>query len=832
MEITRGARYLASSEVLWAMLSSPESLLWLVGLDDTLPGWSDPVPAWLQEPTAFEAPLQHVLPVTFEDGPLTDATIAVVLDDQGEKGVQVDVTLTFATRRSWTEFLTTPRLVKHLEARLERQLADLEAALRGRNQFLPAPPPPTEAARKRILEAFQDTPPPSRAAVVDRLLRAPLPVQSVLRPAEIAAQDALPIADVLATLIAGVQHGVLELEWAVLCPQSRNAEEDGKRIHQDGMHCAACGVRFATGLHDSMELVFRPRTAIRPERVDIQRLMRGRSPVPVGKQRIDLRQSLEFTLELEAGRYLLESESGSLVVDVATEHTPQRIVRMTLGRTAPAHSARLPPGRQRFEIVNPLTHVVRLQISRRWRPPFPFTAATLYDFPPTREMLPSALLAPECEVLYGAVMLVDADDANTRARVQAVLRALIPAEAITRNGNRVIAVIRSLPAALDAAEQMAARQLLVGVGIGIGIIDLIKREVAGQARELAAEALALAGPPQFAVHEDSLDALLPAIEEHGRAINLRERPGKPALMVFAAVVDGAPELEIEEVTPTSVPGREFAPLTHIAGCTVIGSLDKGGVGEVFEVERDETGERLAVKVLHPHLTSKRFIQLFNKECYYATQLAHPNIVTSHDWGEEDGRPFLLMERMHGRTLYQAVKGDGPLGLAATARVLSAILAALGAIHEQGLVHRDIKPHNVFLLDDPDAAPHGTKILDFGLMRPAGFSKDERFAGTPEFMAPEQLEMGHVDARTDVYAVAALAFYIRTGRPPFKGRTRGEGAVLRMDGLLPEELDAEILGPLLPVVVKGLAFDPRERWPDAAAMREGIDHVLDTLDPKP
>lgn len=829
MELERSARYLATSEVLWAMLASPSALLWLTGLDDEMPGQSGAVQPVVHEPTEFRALLVNQNPFSFETGALFSATVTVRFVDEGDEGVVVTAKLEFEPRRSWKEFLTTPRLVKHLETRLERQLADLQAALRGRNQFLPAPPPPEEEARKRIATAFQDATPAARSAIHDRLLRAPLAVQSVLRPAEIAAQDALPIAEVIEALILGVQHGVLELEWSVLCPQSRTAAEDGRRIHQDGVHCAACGVRFETGLHDSMELVFRPRGSIRPDRITLQRLMQGRSPVRAGTQRVDLRQSLEFTLDLQPGRYLLESESGSCVIDVATEHSPLHLVHLRLGRTAPATSARVPPGRQRIEVFNPLTHVVHIAISKRWRPPYALTAATLYDFDSTRSLLPSALLAPECEVFWGTVMAIETDDTHTRKRVKAVLRALIAAESITRDGSQIIAVFRELPGVLLAAEQMAARQLLVGVGIGIGLVNRIRHGIRGDAYDDAVQALAQAGRPQFAVHEESLDALAPALEEHGRVISLRERPGTSALMVFAAVVDGVPDLDIEEPTPISAPERVFPELTHVAGCKIIGTLDKGGVGEVYEVERED-GERLAAKVLHPHLTSPRFIQLFNKEGYYASELSHPNIVVTHDWGEEDGRPYLLMERMVGRTLYQEVRTSGPMELVATARVLSAVLSALEVIHAKGLVHRDIKPHNVFLLDDPEGAPYGTKLLDFGLMRPAGFSRDERFAGTPEFMAPEQVEMGHVDARTDLYAVAALAYFLRTSKPPFKGRTRGEGAMLRMEGVLPEELDGEAMGPLMTVVEQGLRFRSDDRFEDAATMRAEVDRILATLDP--
>lgn len=827
MEIARSTRYLATSEVIWALLSPPEALLWLTGLDDVLPGQSEPATCALEEPSPFEAPAKVTLAVGFSDGSLTEATIALVLTELGESGTQLDIEVSARPRRSWTEFITTPRVLRFLEARIDRNLYDLQQALSGRQQHYPTPPALSDEAGQRVVDTFRDAPPAARDSVVSRLRRAPLAAQSVLRPAEIAAQDDLPISDVLATLILGVQQGVFELEWAVLCPQSRSAFQDGQRIYEQGMHCAACGVRYQTGLADSMELVFRTRTTIRPERQDVDRLMRGRTPVQMVEQRIDLRQSLEVVQTLQVGRYLLETGGGSCVVDVSPEHDARPVIRLELGEDEPAISAHVPPGTQRFEIVNPLTHVERLRISRRWRPPFALTATTLYTFEPTRPLLPAALLAPECEVFWGAVMVVDCEGVQARRLVQAVLRATTAPELLTRNGNTVIAGFRSLPDTLVAAEQMAARQLNVGVGIGVEVVNLLKGSIQGRAHDLAVEALAQAGRPQYAVAERSVDAIERALDQHGRVISLRDRPGRSALMVFAAVVDGAPELDVEELTPVGAPDREFDVLETVCGHKVVGSLDRGGVGEVLEVVSD-SGEHFAAKVLHPHLASKRFIQLFNKEGYYATQLSHPNIVVSHDWGEEDGRPFLLMELLRGRTLYREVRKVSPLDVKRTAEVMTAVLAALGAIHAKGWVHRDIKPHNVFLLDEPGEVPYGVKLLDFGLMRPAGFSRDERFAGTPEFMAPEQVELGDVDARADVYAVGALAFFTFTGKPPFRGRTRGEGAVLRMDGSLPDDLDPDVLGPLTPIVERALRFDRDARWPDAASMQEAMQALIDSI----
>ncbi len=819
MQIERSTRCLTTSEVLWALVSPPEIAAWLVGLDDALPGQSAPVRYRLLEPEDVVPPQRLTQRIRLTGGSLVEAVVAIELTERGEEGVDLYVRFEGKPRTSWTGFLTLPRVQRYIEGRLERHLDDLHLALAGRQEHYPVPDPLADEVAERLGEALAEAPPRGRDAVFSRLQRAPLAVQSVLRPAEIAAQDDLPLDEVIRALIAGVERGLLDIEWALICPQSRSGSVDGQRCYDHGMHCAACGIRYATGLYDSAELVFRPRPTVRPDGVSLDRLIRGRAPQNVARHRIDLRQSLAFTHRLEPGRYLLETGSGSCLVDVATSHPRRRSVCFALGRERPARSFHVQPGEQHFEVTNPLTYVETVQVSRRWRSPFALTATTLYELPSTRNLLPSALLAPACEVFFGAVVVVDCGGAAERQQVQAILRATTSPELLDRRGNRVVGAFRDLGAVLVATEQMVARQLMVGVGIGIGLVNLLRTRVRGPAWELAEEALRQAGPPQVAVHGASVSDLEPAIAAHGRAVSLRERPGLSALVVFAAVVDGVPELPLEDApTPVESEGVDGAPLERIAGCTIVGTLGRGALGTIYEVERP-SGERLAAKVLHPHLDPRRFAQLFFKEGYYMSQLRHPRIVTCVDWGEDGGRPYLLMELLRGRTLYARIKEEGPLPAVEVVRILCDVLRALGAVHARGWVHRDIKPHNVFLLREPEGA---VKLLDFGLTRPAGRALRERFAGTPEFMAPEQVELGEVDARSDLYGVGALGFYMLTATPPFAGKTRGEGALLRMDGVLPEGLDPEELGPLAEVLERALQFDKEDRWTSAESMLEALE----------
>jgi eukaryotic-like serine/threonine-protein kinase len=184
----------------------------------------------------------------------------------------------------------------------------------------------------------------------------------------------------------------------------------------------------------------------------------------------------------------------------------------------------------------------------------------------------------------------------------------------------------------------------------------------------------------------------------------------------------------------------------------------GGMAEVWRGQDEVLARSVAVKLIdHALLADEAFRRRFRAEAQAAAGLSHPNVVTVHDYGEEDGTPYIVMELLGGETLADRLSA-GPLGLETAAAVCGQTAAALAAAHDAGLVHRDVKPANVFL-----TRGGGVKVLDFGV---AVRGETGPAFGTPAYLAPEQLTNGPVTAAADVFALGVVLFETLTGRRPY------------------------------------------------------------------
>ncbi|MFE5581493.1 serine/threonine-protein kinase [Kitasatospora sp. NPDC056531] len=236
-------------------------------------------------------------------------------------------------------------------------------------------------------------------------------------------------------------------------------------------------------------------------------------------------------------------------------------------------------------------------------------------------------------------------------------------------------------------------------------------------------------------------------------------------------------------------------------------MGAGGMGEVWAAEDQLLDRRVAVKLLHRTDADSR--ERFLREARAVAGLQHPGIVVVHDFGEFDGLPYLVMELLAGRSL-ETRRGDGPVAVGWAAEVGAQVAEALAMAHAAGLVHRDVKPSNLFLTEDG-----AVKLLDFGLVheRPqaldnSGPTDRTTAVGTLAYMAPEQHTGRSVDARADLYALGGTLHALLTGRPPAGGQPLRE---LRPD--VPKEL-AQLIGSLL-------RPDPAERPTGAAPVAEQL-----------
>jgi beta-lactam-binding protein with PASTA domain len=261
---------------------------------------------------------------------------------------------------------------------------------------------------------------------------------------------------------------------------------------------------------------------------------------------------------------------------------------------------------------------------------------------------------------------------------------------------------------------------------------------------------------------------------------------------------------------------------------VISRLGSGGMADVYLAQDQLLGREVAVKVLHHHFSEdQEFVERFRREASSAAALSHPNIVAIFDRGEWNGTYYIAMEYVAGRTLKAIVREHGALDPAAAIDIVVQILRAARFAHRRGVIHRDLKPHNV-MLDDEGRA----RVTDFGIAR-AGASDmtlTGSIMGTAQYLSPEQAQGLAVNASSDLYSIGVILYELLTGVVPFEGETAVAVAFKQVSA---EPLPPSALNPSLPhsldaVVLRALAKNPAERYADADELIAALEYERATL----
>jgi eukaryotic-like serine/threonine-protein kinase len=258
-------------------------------------------------------------------------------------------------------------------------------------------------------------------------------------------------------------------------------------------------------------------------------------------------------------------------------------------------------------------------------------------------------------------------------------------------------------------------------------------------------------------------------------------------------------------------------------------LGVGGMAAVYAASH-RNGKRVAIKVLHaPHCASQQQRKRFLREAHVANTICHPGVVQIHDDGiEADGAVYLVMELLEGQTLAELHQREGPrLELELVLEVADQLLDVLAVAHERGIVHRDIKPQNLFITANGEL-----KVLDFGIARMfeqvAGATLDTQVGamlGTPAFMPQEQARgrWDEVEARTDLWAVGATMFTLLSGEFVHVGETPNEriGRAMTVPARSLATVASDLPASFIAVVDRALRFAPEERWRDARSMQAAL-----------
>jgi serine/threonine protein kinase len=274
----------------------------------------------------------------------------------------------------------------------------------------------------------------------------------------------------------------------------------------------------------------------------------------------------------------------------------------------------------------------------------------------------------------------------------------------------------------------------------------------------------------------------------------------------------------------------------IPGYEILGVLGRGGMGVVYKARQTALDRLVAVKtVVLGQFARADLVARFEQEARTVARFRHPNIVTAYDFGRHEGRLFFVMELLEGETLEDYVARHGRIDEAAAWGFVRQAAAGLAHAAQLSVVHRDVKPANLFLVEPPAGStlPGGlpmVKVTDFGLVLLAADAAAARLTaagmtlGTPLYMAPEQITGGELDHRTDIYALGATAFHLLDGQPPFDSDTLWQLLADKTKGDLPRlgELAAKVSQASIELIAAMMAHDPAARLSSYEELLRRID----------
>ncbi len=287
-------------------------------------------------------------------------------------------------------------------------------------------------------------------------------------------------------------------------------------------------------------------------------------------------------------------------------------------------------------------------------------------------------------------------------------------------------------------------------------------------------------------------------------------------------------VEIIETTPT--PSRTTGGRNSIPKGQVIEKryqiqrlIGRGGMGTVYEVKDLQENRILALKILNMMASEDDSELRFMREFEMLSKINHPAVLKVYGWGRYQDQLYFVSEFVSGRDLKSEIKTRGPWPAEEAAKLAAVVADALSVAHSMGIVHRDIKPHNIMIAND-----NTVRLLDFGVARKTGagmetLTKTGMIVGTPEYMSPEQFGTHRVDERSDIYSLGVVLFELLTGQTPFGGETPVAIAlkVIQQPAVPPQSMRKDIPEWVDRIVVKCMDKEPKNRYMNAAQLAEEL-----------
>ena len=262
---------------------------------------------------------------------------------------------------------------------------------------------------------------------------------------------------------------------------------------------------------------------------------------------------------------------------------------------------------------------------------------------------------------------------------------------------------------------------------------------------------------------------------------------------------------------------------------IIKSIGEGGMANVYLAWDTILEREVAVKILRGDLADdEKFVRRFQREANSASSLRHPNIVEMYDVGEDDGKYFIVMEYVDGKTLKSLIKKRGALNINETIDIMQQLTSGIACAHDSYIIHRDIKPQNVLILEDGRV-----KITDFGIamaLNSNELTQTNSVMGSVHYLPPEQASGSGSTIKSDIYSLGILMFELLTGKVPFKGDNAVEIAIKHMKNQIPSvcSINNSIPQSVENILLKACAKNPKNRYDSVSAMYEDLKTCLDPL----
>ncbi|HEV8657995.1 MAG TPA: protein kinase [Thermoanaerobaculia bacterium] len=420
----------------------------------------------------------------------------------------------------------------------------------------------------------------------------------------------------------------------------------------------------------------------------------------------------------------------------------------------------------------------------------------------------------------GRVLVVDGDAASRN--VLALRLANEGYETDTAaDGRAALESIRRNPPSLIISETV-----LPGLD-GFGLLDALKREgharvpfifISSRADALSMNKGLLLGAADFLAKPVNVEVLLTKLQKVlGESIQMTDVASRLTLSDVSVVgTESYPSVTYDQLAPgVSILGR----------FRLLADLGEGGMGKVFKARDDRLEEDVVVKVMKDSLTGDRkMLEHFKREIRLARKISHPNVVRIFDFWEAGPLKFVTMEFLQGTDLAREIRSRGAFPVPVAVRLATEFFDGLAAAHDLGVVHRDIKPDNVFVLGGGRL-----KILDFGIAQgldpvsPDVGTQTQSIIGTPAYMSPEQLLGQKLDPRTDIYSAGIMLYQLLTGELPFISNDRAEAVTMRLhrEADRPSQKNPKVPPELDQFVMKLLARSRDQRMADAHAAADEL-----------